>query len=86
VSQIRDSDHGAGVGLDDIRSALAETRALRLASDVLAGLSTDIEFTKTESVHTALQEIHERLCNAEMATCGPTGFPATTSSSGQSTR
>jgi hypothetical protein len=67
ASQIRDNDHGAGVSLDDIRSALGDTRILRLASGVLAGLPTDIEFTKTETVHTALLEIHERLCKAEMA-------------------
>ena len=66
-SQIRDSDHGTGICLDDIRSALSKTRDLRLASGVLCGLPPDIEDIETDSVHSALMIIYEKLGEMEMA-------------------
>jgi hypothetical protein len=64
ASQIRDRDHGVGIGLDDIRSALAGTRLLRLATDVLADLPPDIE---TAGVCAALWQVHEALCKRDLA-------------------
>jgi hypothetical protein len=64
ASQIRDRDHGVGIDLDDIRSALAGTRMLRLATEVLGDLPPDIE---TAEVRATLWQIHEALCRREPA-------------------
>jgi hypothetical protein len=63
ASQIRDRDHGVGIGLDDIRSALAGTRMLRLATEVLGDLPPDIE---TAEVRAALWQVHEALCKQDL--------------------
>jgi len=64
ASQIRDRDHGVGIGLDDIRSALVGTRMLRLATDAMADLPPDIE---TAAVRAALWEIYEALGKKDLA-------------------
>jgi hypothetical protein len=64
ASQIRDRDHGVGIGLDDIRSALAGTRMLRLATDALGDLPPNVE---TPDVRAALGAIHEALSQKDLA-------------------
>lgn len=56
--------YGSQVDVDEIRSALAPTRQLRLALDVLSGeLYPDME---TQATKDALWVIHERICAAEL--------------------
>jgi hypothetical protein len=60
----RGQGHGVEVEIDSIRSALAPTRALRQALDVLSG-SLPVE-AETPAIRDALCAIHEHILQAEL--------------------
>jgi hypothetical protein len=63
-SQMRDLDHGVEIRLEDIRSALGDTRMVRLAIDTLSDLPPGVA---TSEVHAAIGHIEDALCEAELA-------------------
>jgi hypothetical protein len=79
------TEHGYGIAVetDFLSAALEPGRELRLALDVLrARLPASMA---SGGVEDALWDIHERLCESEMASLRADGVPITTGSSSRST-